>query len=53
MRTSRDALEDFTPLMMRMQGTLYNRQALVPYLMDRSDSVEEVCSWRQMYRRHF
>ena len=53
MRTSRDILEDFTPLIVHMQGILYIRQALVLYLEDRSDSIEEVCSWKQMYRRHF
>ena len=53
MRTSGDAFENFTPLIMHLQGISYNRQALVPYLEDRSVSVEEFCSWRQMYRRHF
>ena len=46
-------MEDFTPLIMHMQGILYNRQALVPYLEDRSVSVEEFCSWKQMYRQCF
>ena len=53
MRTSRDTFEDFTPLIVHMQGILYIRQALVPYLGDRGNSVEEFCSWKQMYRRHF
>ena len=53
MRTSRDTMEDFTPLIMHMQGILYSCQALVPYLEDMSVSVEEFCSWKQMCRRHF
>ena len=53
MRTSRDTLEDFTLLIRHMQGMLYSRQSLVPYLEDRSVSVEEFCSWKQMYRQHF
>ena len=44
MRTSKDAFENFIPLIRHMQVISYNRQSLPSVFQNRSDSIEELCS---------